>query len=72
MERRNTADLSDGSSKRNRINQNKLFKITFFSVFLMLITVYLILFYGMSYFLSSEATSWARALTVMIRLQAGR
>lgn len=59
MEREN--DLSDHNSKRDspasRINHSTLFKLTFCSSFLMLVTVYLIAFYTVSFFLSNEAKS---------------
>ena len=38
----------------NRINLSNLFKIAFFSSFLMLISIYLILFYGLAFFLKSD------------------
>ena len=59
MERKN--DLSDHSSKQTnhvpRINHSTLFKLTFCSSFLMLVTVYLIAFYTISFFLSNDGKS---------------
>ena len=37
-----------------RIDQGRLFKITFFSGFFMLITVYLIAFYGLSFVFTGD------------------
>ena len=53
MERYSTLLRSAELDKRDnpvaRIDQGRLFTITFFSGFLMLITVYLIAFYGLSF-----------------------
>ena len=47
-------DSKHGGNQVGRINLSKLFKIAFFSSCLMLITVYLIAFYGLSFFLKSD------------------